>query len=295
MPTHNILYTADLHGNESQYKALVKFALEISPDSIIIGGDIAPKHFRFHIIEKQRRFFDKNFPQLLTPLKQKLPKTKIYLMMGNDDCAANMDVLKNYAPGLYHVIHGKRLNLRECFDIVGYSYVPITPFGIKDWEKYDLSNVPSEIKAEYEHRKRTNYILKGVKSATSGLRKFIFQDEMEKEDSIQKDLDTDLFTKNASKTVYAIHTPPNNTNLDRLYSGQNVGSFAVRLFIQKVQPYITLHGHIHETIEVTGSFKHEEGKTLSMSSGNHPEGKELAVLIFDLYKPSYVERIIIKT
>ncbi|MDA2921076.1 hypothetical protein MYX76_16565 [Desulfobacterota bacterium AH_259_B03_O07] len=91
---------------------------------------------------------------------------------------------------------------------------------------------------------------------SSGLKKISFQPEMEKEDSIQKDLDSSLYTVNASKTVYVIHAPPNNTNLDRLYSGQNVGSIAVKLFVQKIQPYITLPGHIHETVDVSGSFKH---------------------------------------
>ena len=40
---HKILYTSDIHGNEVQYSKLIQYAIKISADTIIIGGDIAPK------------------------------------------------------------------------------------------------------------------------------------------------------------------------------------------------------------------------------------------------------------
>ncbi len=224
--------------------------------------------------------------------------SRVFLMMGNDDCAANLDVLKKNDPGLFRLIHGKRIKLTEEFDIVGYSFVPITPFGAKDWEKYDFSEAPTNLLEEYEEIKRTNYKLSGVKSTTSGWERFQFTPEMEKTDSLQRDLFHDSFLKDADKTVYVIHAPPYKTNLDQVYNGfgdeaVHLGSMAVRLFIERYQPLLTLHGHIHETVELSGDYKQEIGKTLCLSAGNSNIKSQLAVLVFDLYDPRNVSRELI--
>jgi len=294
-----VLYTSDIHGNEVQYKKLINYAVKITADFVIIGGDIAPKDFsRDNFVIGQREFLQKRLPQLLSVLKDKLPNSKLFLMMGNDDCIANMDILEKGSGDLYHLIHNKRIELTDSFDLVGYSYVPITPFGMKDWQKYDFSKVPKNLEVEYLERKRSNYRLKGKNSTRDGWENFIFTPEMEKVDSIQKDLAKGLFLKNPDKTIYVIHTPPSNTNLDitspgALSRGAHVGSMAVRLFIEKHQPFLTLHGHIHETVQLSAEFKHKIGNTLCLTSGNHNIGDNLKMLVFELDKPQNVKRIII--
>lgn len=74
---------------------------------------------------------------------------------------------------------------------------------------------------------------------------------------------------------------------------RNVGSIAIRLFIEKSQPYLTLHRHIHETVGVSGKYKENAGKTISLTSGNHNIGDKLALLVFDLYHPDKAERKIV--
>ena len=69
--------------------------------------------------------------------------------MGNDDCSSNLSILEKHDSSLFKIIHEKRLKLTDDFDIVGYSYVPITPFGLKDWAKYDLSKVPLNLETDY--------------------------------------------------------------------------------------------------------------------------------------------------
>ena len=302
---HVVVYSSDIHGNEIQYQKLVQYALQISADSVIVGGDIAPKGDSVTaylrelkelspdlFIAMQRLFFEKRLPDLISPLKGK--GIDLFLMMGNDDCAANYGLFeKGEEEGLYKIIHGKRLRLTDDFDIVGYSYVPITPFGIKDWEKFDLSDVSSALNQDYDKRKKSNYNLVGSKSSKEGWSDFVFTLDMEKTDSIQKDLSTALFQQDPHKTVYVMHAPPNDTNLDIIINGNHVGSFAERLFIQERQPYLTLHGHIHETVYKSGSFKQVMGNTLSFASGNHNVGKDLAVVVFDLYDLRSAKRLII--
>ncbi|MDY6952801.1 MAG: metallophosphoesterase [Thermodesulfobacteriota bacterium] len=47
--------------------------------------------------------------------------------------------------------------------------------------------------------------------------------------------------------ILMVHNPPFNTRTDRVWSGQPVGSRAVRQFIEKHQPHVCITGHIHES------------------------------------------------
>jgi len=280
---HRVLFTSDIHGNEGQYRKLVNYAIRIRADSIVVSGDIAPLVSDKYLIKSQRRFLRDRLPELLNPLRKDLPDSRLFLMMGNEDCASNMDVLEREDPELFRMVHEKRIRLTEEFDIVGYPYVPITPFMLKDWEKYDLSETPRDLLETYTLRKATEYKLFGYKSTKTGWKRFRFDPEMEKIDSIQKDLSDDLFCENADKTVYVFHAPPYQTNLDLAYGRDHLGSIAIRLFIEKQQPYLTLHGHIHETVDLSGNFQQKIGKTLCFASGNYPSVPRLSVLVFDLY------------
>ncbi|MBU2638416.1 MAG: metallophosphoesterase [Nanoarchaeota archaeon] len=289
---YTIVYTSDVHGNEIHYNKLCDFVKRTSVDAVIIGGDIAPKGISSaDFIQAQRGFLEKKLPLFARRLKKS--GSRLFLMMGNDDCAANMDVLEKYDPKLYQVIHNKRLKLTDNFDIVGYGFVPITPFGIKDWEKFDFSNVPEHFREQYGYRKRTDCQYWGWKSTQQGWIDFTFPADIEKKDSIQKDLEGVLFTANPKKTVYVMHTPPYGTNLDLVGWKGHIGSMALRQFIEEKQPYLTLHGHIHETVSVSGKFKHTIGQTLSMSSGNCNTRNELALLVFDVYNPGKAKRLVI--
>ncbi len=50
----------------------------------------------------------------------------------------------------------------------------------------------------------------------------------------------------AAQHVFVPHSPPMNTKLDVIHSGQHVGSTAVREFIERSQPDVVICGHIHE-------------------------------------------------
>lgn len=48
--------------------------------------------------------------------------------------------------------------------------------------------------------------------------------------------------------VLVSHHPPFKTLCDKIYSGDHVGSHAVRTFIETHQPLVCLTGHIHESV-----------------------------------------------
>ena len=55
----------------------------------------------------------------------------------------------------------------------------------------------------------------------------------------------ELVRNNALKVLVA-HTPPYGTKVDIIHAGYNVGSTAVRDFIENEQPILCISGHIHE-------------------------------------------------
>ena len=59
----------------------------------------------------------------------------------------------------------------------------------------------------------------------------------------------------------------------------HVGSIAIQRFIMTKQPFLTLHGHVHESVRLTGQWKQKFGKTYSFSAAH--DGPELAIVRFD--------------
>lgn len=291
--SHTILYTSDVHGNLYQLEHLLQHARAIKPYALIIAGEIAPKGARDigEYLSEQQDFVRNALPSFALRCKDDLPNTQLFIGLGNDDAAVLLPLLEQQEQQGTFKLLNKRHALTRDKDIAGYGYVPITPFGIKDWEKYDLSQPAPEQAQAYEHLKRTNYCLEGIKSSKLGWHEFSFTPYLEQRDSIQKDLEKEAYTKNATNTLYVFHAPPYNTVLDMLHSREHVGSLAVRRFIEQHSPFATLHGHIHETFDVSGSFKTEIGNTLCMSAGNHNEGKRVAALVFELDAPEKARRI----
>jgi len=103
---------------------------------------------------------------------------------------------------------------------------------------------------------------------------FLLKDWEKGEEEIKKDLKKLSDKLAAEKTVYVFHAPPYGTKLDMIFDGEHKGSKAIRDFIKKKQPLLTLHGHIHEAYEVSGAIKQKIGKTLCINPGN---GKIIAI------------------
>jgi len=49
----------------------------------------------------------------------------------------------------------------------------------------------------------------------------------------------------------------------------HIGSIAIKRFIEDRQPYITLHGHVHESTALTANWKEYIGKTLAMNAAHN--------------------------
>ena len=63
----------------------------------------------------------------------------------------------------------------------------------------------------------------------------------------------------------------------------HIGSIAIKRFIIKYQPFITLHGHVHESSQLTGEWKQVFNQTLSFSAAYN--GEKLAIVNFNTDNP----------
>ena len=85
------------------------------------------------------------------------------------------------------------------------------------------------------------------------------------------------------RTIYVIHTPPSKTEISVGAVG-DLGSESVRNFIERYQPPLTLHGHIHESILITGKWITKIKNAISINPGRI--GGKFTGVIFDLEKIS---------
>jgi len=280
-------FVSDLHGNISRYKKLFKKVKEERPEILFLGGDILPSFFSSSSGDDRNDFFQdillQGFLKLKTKLSNKYPQ--VFLILGNDDGAYYEDsIVQAEDLGIWNYIHNKKIEFDE-YNIYGYNYVPPTPFQLKDWERYDVSR----------------YVDPGSISPEVGKHSRKLEGNEIKYSTIQNDIEKLVQDKNLDKSIFLFHAPPYKTNLDRAALDDHkidhvpldvhVGSIAIKRFIENQQPLLTLHGHIHESAEITGTWKDRIGKTYSFSAAHN--GLELALVKFELESLEKSERELI--
>jgi len=284
---YKITYSSDLHGNKIQYEKLFKNAYDEKSNSVILGGDITPKDPKLRNIKDQKEFLTKFLFPLIKKYSLKNKKRKhefqTFIILGNDDFRTNGKILKEYQKKIgFKYIHKKNLKLNKDFRIAGYGFVPITPFKYKDWEKPDLIK-------ENEYQSREGFTTKGIKSTKKGFVKHTINLKNRKT-SIESDLKKLVKDKN---TILVCHAPPFKTRLDMISKKEHVGSEAVKKIILQKKPTLTLHGHVHETMEFSKSFYEKINETTSICSANDHLTEKIAVVEFDLYNLKKIKRRII--
>lgn len=280
------LFISDLHGNIDNYKKLFQVVAEETPEALFMGGDLLPSvmaglsssasAYPSFIID----FLAENFNRLKQNLGPRYPR--IFIILGNDDPRLEeAAIMEGVARGLWEYIHNCRFAF-DHLDIYGYAFVPPTPFLLKDWERYDVSR----------------YVDPGCVSPEEGWRSLPVSDNERKYTSIKKDLEQLCGKNDISRAIFLFHSPPYNTNLDWgathgvMIDGvpldTHLGSIAIRNFIEKRQPLITLHGHVHESTRLSGSWTDKIGRTFLFSAAH--DGKELSLIRFNSEYPERANR-----
>ncbi|MCF8353000.1 MAG: hypothetical protein K9H48_01035 [Melioribacteraceae bacterium] len=282
-------FVSDLHGNVNKYAKLFDEIKKDKPALVFNGGDLLPSFSG--LLKSRKNIYEDFIIDYLMPEIKKL-KTKLassfpsfYFIMGNDDPKIEEVKLNtSHSNGLWEYIHFKKSTFGE-YKIYGYNYVPPTPFQLKDWERYDVSR----------------FVDPGSISPEDGRRTVDVDSREQKYSTIKKDLENLIVDTDLSKSILLFHSPPYKTDLDRaaldgkkfdhVQLDLHVGSIAIKELIEKRQPYITMHGHVHESSQITGQWHQSFGRTNSFNAAY--SGKELSIIKFILEEPESAERVLL--
>ncbi|MBZ0266444.1 metallophosphoesterase [bacterium] len=282
-------FISDLHGRTDRFQKLFKLLIKKPPEILFFGGDIMPSGlFSKMTVDIGHKDFLNGFlapalAQLRDQLKQNYPE--IYIILGNDDGKyPESSMLGIATEGLWQYAHNRHFTYKN-YEIYGYSYVPPSPFQLKDWERYDVSR----------------YVDPGCVSPEEGMYSIPVADNEKRYRTIKEDLEKLTEGDDLTKAIFLFHAPPYKTKLDRAaLDGKmidyvpldvHVGSIAMQRFIQSKQPLLTLHGHIHESSRLTGAWRDKQGKT-DMFNASH-DGDELCVIQFDLEDLESANRLLL--
>ena len=114
-------------------------------------------------------------------------------------------------------------------------------FGPKDYEKMDDKEAP------WPPQKNPSYIRSSDQTdQLTPIDPYLY---LRGRETIEEDLDHLPKPLHPKRTIYIMHSPPFGTRLDLIQGGKSAGSRSIKTFIEKNQPLLTLHGHIHESPE----------------------------------------------
>jgi Icc-related predicted phosphoesterase len=247
------LYTSDLHGQSHLYEQVMALAASRRPAVVAIGGDLAPHAMGVEGLRQQRIFFRGFFVEFARRLREAVPGLELVVLMGNDDWRANMDALSEQEGVLWRVAHERAVRLDGQW-VCGLSWVPITPFSLKDWELWD------------DEHSETAGRLDGWRSEGEALHPFRF-DPARRTPTLEHVLDQLAGASPPAETLYILHSPPHETRCDVIGGGTHVGSRAIRRFIERHRPPLVLSGHIHESPRVSSSYRDAIGPSIVVNPG----------------------------
>ena len=279
-------FVSDLHGAVDRYRKLFTLMSEERPDAVFLGGDLLPSHMvQWQSTEPGqddfiRDFLAPGFERVRDDLGEDYPS--VFLILGNDDARVEEAAVLDVASlGTWRYAHNRKDSLNG-FQVYGYAHVPPSPFLLKDWERYDVSR----------------YVDPGAISPEEGRRSVPRQQREIRHTTIQADLERLVGEDDLERAILLFHSPPYQTNLDRAaLDGRkvdhvpldvHVGSIAIQRFIADRQPLVTLHGHVHESTRLTGSWRDTIGRTHLFNAAH--DGPELSLVRFDPDEPKNATR-----
>jgi Icc-related predicted phosphoesterase len=256
-----VLYTSDLHGEIHLYHELFSLAVASSSEVMMIGGDLLPsfpptKRYE-DMVPNQKTFVEQFLSPLLERVLEATSVQQIFLIPGNWDLGYP-HLFKESMEGIVDLSQ-RSYRLKNGYELIGYPFVPPTPFRPKDFEKMD------DIEAPWPPQKNPSYIRSSDPTdQLTPLDPYLY---LRGRETIEEDLNHLPKPLHPKRAIYMMHSPPFGTRLDFIQRGKSAGSRSIKTFIEKHQPLLTLHGHIHESPELSGAYLDRIGETLSINPG----------------------------
>jgi len=280
-------FASDLHGHARRYVRLYDAIQAQRPTAVFLGGDLfaAASHGKgaeTSILDPAPLIV--GFSNLRRMMRDHYPQ--VLVILGNDDPRLTEPAMQEgETDGLWTYVHNRTAPC-EGYQVFGYACVPPTPFLLKDWERHDVSRS----------------IDPGCVPPEDGHHTVPFDEREVRYGTILDDLELLATGLAMDRTVCLFHSPPYQTKLDRAaLDGKtvdhvpvdvHVGSIAIRRFIEQAQPFLTFHGHVHESARLTGAWRDQIGNTHMFSAAH--DGPELALVRLDPDHPEHASRELIR-
>ncbi len=262
----SIAVLSDLHGIRSRFEKARRL-IDDGINVLLMAGDLAQNG--------SPEFQQANVRTCFEILLSGKSYVRVYAIPGNDDWRVVEQTLREFPEVI--VPTDKAYPLDDSFSIVGYPYVPITPFLFKDYEKWDDDHFPEfpANPAELESAMIAHCLnLEGYRSR--GLERHTFRfDPGERTDNISADMKKLVRLSDPRRTVYLFHCPPFGF-FDfgiSIHGRVRIGSRSIAQFIRQNNPWLTFHGHSHEAVSVMeGKFTFSLGESIGVGvgAGNDP-------------------------
>ena len=251
-----IIYTTDLHGNRNWYDQLAEVAYMVEADIVINGGDMLPKGGDMFA---QGEFITDHLDKHLHDITDK--GIHYICCLGNDDLMI-FDKTFEATCCKYPLVTNIAQRKVEIngIEFVGMNWVVDYPFRLKDRCRMDTE--------EYNFQQQFG---SGLLSTTNGWQELPdWKSYATTLPTLEDELNALPRPTHMSDSIYIIHIPPYGIGLDECASGERVGSRALTEFLANNQPRYTLHGHIHESPQISGKWKSQIGNTTCIQPGHGP-------------------------
>ncbi len=302
MKMTRILYGSDFHGSDAVFRKFLASGLQYKANALMVGGDVTGKAMVPVIHQGGGRYEARLFgedktastPDELEKLKKAISSVGFYPIVLEPDEAQELESDPAKMGARFEREMCERV--REWMKLAEEKLVPqhmTLYFMAGNDDLYSIDKVVGEFKSirnpDMKHFEMDGgYEVVGLSNAN--LTPWLCARDIDESELTSKlDILGGLIEK-PERTVAMIHVPPINSGLDTCpeldknlkiitQGGQVVmksaGSPAVKAFIEKVQPMLSLHGHIHES---PGHVRN--GRTLMINAGSeYAEGIMKAAII----------------
>ncbi len=295
-----IFFATDIHGSDICWNKFLNAGKFYEADQLILGGDMTGKavvpiihqggaNYRVTLLEQ---VFDITSDTELTDMKKKIRSRGYYPYITNPDEIAELDKDPSKVDQIF---------LQEVLKVVQQwmeiADKKLAGTGMKVYccpgndDMDEVDEILMESRTVIHAEGKVTELISGHEMIASGWSNKTPWDTHREESEEQLAVRYEAMIsklKNPHNSIFNIHVPPYKSGLDEapeldkdlrpVLAGNSmipVGSKALRAAIEKTQPLLTLHGHIHE-----GRGTTRIGKTLCINPGSmYEQGTLLGALI----------------
>lgn len=274
------LYVCDIHGDKNKYDKVLKILKKEKIKYMVWGGDFLPKKIGPRKIVQAEFIMGTYFKNYLKELEEN--NIICVLIPGNDDLEWFDPIMERYCQEYKNLINiDRRKVVIDDVEFIGLSNVLDNPFKSKN-------RVLMEYGLEMEEQISNEIWIENDTKAISPIEwKTYRETKIQKMSNVLNKLPKLDKTK---KSIFVFHDPPYGIGLDNCLVGVKAGSKDILKYIKESNAYMSFHGHIHESPDVSGIWKAKLGETVCIQPGQTEIGEDSMTYVIVDTDSNLVER-----